>query len=299
MSQVGDRLRLMFMCCHPVLEPAARVALTLRLVAGLSMAEVARAFLVPERTMAQRLTRAKRKLKQERVEFSVPYAEDLPARVGAVCAVIYLIFNEGYVPSTGEASRDELSAEAIRLGRMLNDLLPAELEVRGLLALMVLTQARRAARFAGDRIIPLAEQDRTGWDAELIAEGHALVRTCLAAGRPGPYQIQAAINAVHTDGAETDWRQVLDLYDLWLRVAPTPVVRLNRAVALAEVAGPETAPGIVDDLALTDYQPWQVARGHLLGQLGRMQESRAAYRLALELTDSPAERAYLETVISR
>lgn len=299
MSQVGDRLRLMFMCCHPVLEPAARVALTLRLVAGLSMAEVARAFLVPERTMAQRLTRAKRKLKQERVEFSVPYAEDLPARVGAVCAVIYLIFNEGYVPSTGEASRDELSAEAIRLGRMLNDLLPAELEVRGLLALMVLTQARRAARFAGDRIIPLAEQDRTGWDAELIAEGHALVRTCLAAGRPGPYQIQAAINAVHTDGAETDWRQVLDLYDLWLRVAPTPVVRLNRAVALAEVAGPETALGIVDDLALTDYQPWQVARGHLLGQLGRMQESRAAYRLALELTDSPAERAYLETVISR
>lgn len=195
-GEVGDdRLRLMFMCCHPVLDPAAQVALTLRLVAGLTMGEVARAFLVPERTMAQRLTRAKRKLKAERVGFVVPYAEDLPARVEAVGAVIYLIFNEGYVPSTGEPARDELSAEAIRLGRMLVELTPRAqgvmpsrmwLEVRGLLALMLLTQARRAARFDGDRLVPLAEQDRGRWDRRLIAEGHATVRTCLAAGSPAP-----------------------------------------------------------------------------------------------------------------
>ncbi|WP_425307280.1 DUF6596 domain-containing protein [Ammonicoccus fulvus] len=167
------------------------------------------------------------------------------------------------------------------------------LEVRGLLALMLLTQARRAARFDGERFVPLAEQDRGRWNRELIAEGHALVRTCLAAGQPGPFQIQAAINAVHTDGEATDWRMVLDLYDLWLRVAPTPVVRLNRAVALAEVAGPEVALGIVEELGLVDYQPWQVARGHLLRELGRVEESRAAYRLALDLTDSSAERAHL------
>lgn len=167
------------------------------------------------------------------------------------------------------------------------------LEVRGLLALMLLTQARRTARFDGERLVPLAEQDRRRWDEGLIAEGHALVRACLAAGQPGPYQLHAAINAVHTDGEATDWRQVLDLYDLWLRVAPTPVVRLNRAIALAEVSGPEVALEIVEDLALVDYQPWQVARGHLLLEMGRVEESRAAYRLALGLTDSPAERVHL------
>lgn len=245
-----DRLRLMFTCCHPALNPEARVALTLRLLGGLTVPEIAAAFLVPETTMGQRISRAKRKIRDARIPYRVPAAEDLTARTATVLAVVYLVFNEGYLATSGDAPvRAELTGEAIRLGRVLRELMPDEPEVTGLLALMLLTDARRTARVAGGELVPLHEQDRSGWDRALISEGHALVRECLAANRPGPYQLLAAINAVHTDArsaADTDWAQVAALYTQLHAVWPTPVVALNRAIALAELDGPEVALAEVD-----------------------------------------------------
>jgi RNA polymerase sigma-70 factor (ECF subfamily) len=297
-----DRLRLVFTCCHPALAPEARVALTLRLLGGLTVAEIAQAFLVPETTMAQRITRAKAKIKAARIPYRVPDEADLQERVAAVMAVIYLVFNEGYLSSSAEHSvREELTGEAIRLGRVLRSLLPDVPEVAGLLALMLLTESRRTARFAGGELVPLPEQDRGGWDRALIAEGHDLVRECLAIGRPGHYQLLAAINAVHTDAptiADTDWGQVAALYDQLYAVSPGPVVALNRAVAVAELDGPEVALAEVDRLpetapGLTSYHAWHATRADLLRRLGRSAEARAAYDAAVAATDNPAERAYL------
>ncbi|WP_035857208.1 RNA polymerase sigma factor [Cryptosporangium arvum] len=289
-----DRLRLIFMCCHPALAVEARVALTLRLVAGLSMAEIAAAFVTPETTMAQRLTRAKRKIKAARIPFGVPFAHDLPARVSSVAAVIYLVFNQGYFATTGDVPvREELCDEAIRLARLLRRLLPDEPEVLGLLALLLLTDARRPARFDGGTLVPLAEQDRGRWARPLIAEGHELVRECLRRQRPGHYQILAAINAVHTDGPATDWRQVLALYDQLTIVAPSSVVALNRAVALAEVDGPAAALAEVDALDLVPYHAWHATRADLLRRLGRPGEAASAYDAAIALADNPAERDFL------
>jgi RNA polymerase sigma-70 factor (ECF subfamily) len=297
-----DRLRLVFACCHPALAPEARVALTLKVVAGLTVPEVAAAFLVPEPTMAQRITRAKRKIAAAKIPFRVPTAEDLPARLAAVLAVVYLVFNEGYLASGGdEPVRDELTGEAIRLGRLLHGLLPDDGEVTGLLALMLLTEARRRSRTAGGELVTLDRQDRSGWDRDLVAEGHQLVRECLrrdAAGGPPPgrYQLLAAINAVHTDAREardTDWSQVVQLYDRLLAVAPEPVVALNRAVAVAELDGPEVALAIVDRLDLTAYHAWHATRADLLRRLGRSAEARAAYDAAIRVAGNPAERIWL------
>lgn len=292
-----DRLRLIFTCCHPALAPEARVALTLRLLGGLTVAEIAQAFLVPETTMAQRITRAKRKIRDAHIPYRVPAADDLTARLGAVLAVVYLVFNEGYLASSGEHSiREDLTAEAIRLGRILRSLLPGEPEVAGLLALMLLTEARRKARVAAGELVPMRDQDRGGWDRELIAEGHDLVRECLAVGRPGQYQLLAAINAVHTDApdaAATDWGQIVALYDQLYAVAPSPVVALNRAVAVAELDGPAVALAEVERLDLTAYHAWHATRAELLRRLGRSAEARPAYDAAIAATDNPAERAYL------
>ena len=293
-----DRLRLMFTCCHPALGPAARVALTLRLLGGLATAEIAHAFLVPEPTMAQRLVRAKAKIRDAGIPYRIPAQADLPGRTSAVLAVIYLIFNEGYTASSGEAlARADLCAEAIRLGRLLAQLMPDEPEVLGLLALMLLTESRRAARTsAGGALVLLADQDRARWDRTLIAEGQALVRPCLRRGRPGPYQVQAAINAVHSGApvaAATDWDQILRLYDQLLAVAPTPVVALNRAVAVAEVDGPAAALALVDGLDLDKYYLFHAIRADLLRRLGRRAEADAAYDLAMARTGNEAERAHL------
>ena len=293
-----DRLRLVFTCCHPALAPAARVALTLRLVTGLTVPEIAAAFLVPETTMAQRITRAKAKIKAAKVPYRVPRAEDLPSRTAGVLAVVYLVFNEGYLATAGdEPVRDDLCEEAIRLARLLRVLLPRDPEVVGLLALMLLTHARRPARVGADgALVPLDEQDRTRWRRELVEEGHQLVRACLALNRPGPYQLQAAINAVHTDAAtaaETDWSQVAALYDRLVALVPSPVVELNRAVAVAELHGPEVALDLVDRLDLAAYHPWQATRADLLRRLGRHAEARAAYDAAIALIDNEAERAFL------
>ncbi len=302
-----DRLRLIFTCCHPALAPEARVALTLRLLGGLTVTEIADAFLVPETTMGQRITRAKKKIKAAHIPYRVPEAADLPGRLGAVLAVVYLVFNEGYLSSSGEAPiRDELTAEAIRLGRVLRGLLPETGEVAGLLALMLLTESRRRARVAAGELVPLHEQDRAGWDRTMIAEGHDLVRECLARAErtgqpPGQYQLLAAINAVHTDAptaADTDWSQIATLYSQLYAVAPTPVVALNRAIAVAELDGPEVALAEVDRLpeverSMASYHAWHATRADLLRRLGRSEEARAAYDAAIAATDNAAERAYL------
>ncbi len=294
-----DRLRLIFTCCHPALAMTAQVALTLRLLGGLTTTEIARAFLVPEATMAQRIVRAKGKIRDARIPYRVPDDADLPVRLKPVLAVVYLVFNEGYAASSGDhLVRDDLCAEAIRLGRLLAELMPDEPEVMGLLALMLLTDSRRAARTTGDgRLVPLDEQDRRRWDRDRIAEGQAMVRRCLRIDRPGPYQLQAAIAAVHSEArtaADTDWRQVLLLYDQLLALAPGPVVAINRAVAVAEVDGPDAALALVDALDLPSYEVLHAVRADLLRRLGRSDEALRAYGRAIELSGNPAERAFLE-----
>lgn len=297
-----DQLRLMFLCCHPALAADAQVALTLRLLGGLETPEIARAFLVPEATMAQRLVRAKRKLRANHAPYRVPRDAELPDRLYAVLAAVYLIFTEGHTATSGPAlTRTDLSAEAIRLGRVLTDLMPDEPEAVGLLALMLLTEARRPARAAVDgSMVRLADQNRSLWDRGLIAEGHDLVRACLRRNAPGPFQIQAAIAAVHADAATadaTDWAQIVALYDQLLVVRPSAVVALNRAVAVAELDGVDAGLAALDALdvdALADYQPFHATRADLLARTGRRADALAAYDRAIELCDNPAEVAFLE-----
>jgi RNA polymerase sigma-70 factor (ECF subfamily) len=297
-----ERLRLIFTCCHPALAPEARIALTLRMVGGLTVAEIARAFLVQETAMGQRITRAKAKIKAARIPYRVPSANDLPARVSGVLAVLFLVFNEGYLASSADVDpvRHDLTAEAIRLTRLVHRLLPDDGEVTGLLALMLLTEARRIARVSpSGELVPLGEQDRGAWDAALVAEGHRLVRERLAAGvAPGRYQILAAINAVHTsarDVRDTDWSQVVALYDQLVRLDSSPIVALNRSIAVAELDGPEVALATVDRLepALAGYHAYHATRADLLRRLGRGQESRAAYDAAIGLAGNSAEIAFL------
>ncbi len=297
-----DRLRLVFTCCHPALAPENRVALTLRLLGGLTVAEIAAAFLVPEKTMAQRITRSKQKIKAAHIPYRIPRAEDLPDRLAGVLAVLYLIFNEGYLGSSGEVQRTDLTSEAIRLTRQLREMVDSTPslgrvpEVDGLLALMLLVDSRARARVADGVLVPLDRQDRALWDPAMIDEGHRLVRRCLALNRPGPYQLQAAINAVHTDAVDasmTDWSQVLRLFDQLLAISPSPVVALNRAVAVAEVDGPEVALSLVDRLPLRGYHAWHATRADLLRRLHRDDEARVAYDEAIELAGNVAEQEFL------
>ncbi len=297
-----DRLRLIFTCSHPALAMDTRVALTLRMVGGLTVPEIARAFLVQEGAMGRRITRAKAKIKAARIPYRVPSAEDLPARVSGVLAVLYLVFNEGYLATGPDTDpvRHDLTAEAIRLARLIHALMPRDGEVTGLLALMLLTEARRPARVsASGELVPLDVQDRGAWDAALIEEGHRLVRERLASGiAPGRYQILAAINAVHTsarDAHDTDWWQVVALYDQLVRLDPSPIVALNRAIAVGELDGPRVALAEVDRLAdaLTGYHAYHATRADLLRRLDRTQASREAYDRAIELAGNTAETAYL------
>ncbi len=297
-----ERLRLIFTCCHPALAPESRVALTLRMVGGLTVPEIARAFLVQEGAMGQRITRAKTKIRTARIPYRVPSADDLPARLTGVLAVLYLVFNEGYLASGpgSDPVRADLTAEAVRLTRLVRDLLPDDGEVIGLLALMLLTEARRPARVSpSGELVTLDRQDRDLWDADLVAEGHRLVRERLATGvAPGRYQLLAAINAVHTsarDARDTDWWQVVALYDQLLRLDPSPVVALNRAVAVAELDGPDAALALLEPLAqpLAGYHAFHAARAELLRRADRPAEARAAYDAALALAGNSAETASL------
>ena len=292
-----DHLRLIFTCCHPALAPDAQVALTLRLIGGLSTEEIAHAFLLQSTTLAQRISRAKAKIREANIPYRVPEANELPARVGAVLAVVYLIFNEGYSASSGdEVLRTELCDEAIRLGRLLVMLIPQESEVLGLLALMLLIDARRDARTVGGDIVLLSDQDRALWDKPRIDEGRTLLRICLARNRPGPYQLQAAINAVHSDApsaARTDWRSILELYDQLMTIAPSAVVALNRAVAVAEVHGVEHALQLVDAIDLPKYHLRHAVRADLLRRIGRAADAASAYRVALDCCENKKEREFL------
>jgi RNA polymerase sigma-70 factor, ECF subfamily len=305
LGAIGDeRLRLIFTCCHPALAMETRVALTLRMVGGLTVPEISRAFLVQETAMERRITRAKAKIKAARIPYRVPSAEDLPARVTGVLAVLFLVFNEGYL-ATGPGTdpvRQDLTAEAIRLTRLIRGLMPEDGEAAGLLALMLLIEARRTARVsASGELVTLGKQDRGAWDGALVAEGHRLVRERLAAGvAPGRYQLLAAINAVHTsarDVRDTDWSQVVALYDQLVRLDPSPIIALNRAIAVAELDGPEVALAAIDRLEhkLAGYHAYHAARADLLRRLGRSQQSRAAYDKAIELAGNTAEIAYLTT----
>ena len=302
-SVVDDRLRLMFTCCHPALATSTQVALTLRLLGGLTTTEIANAFLVDEAAMAKRLTRAKQKIKAAKIPYRVPADHELPERLRGVLATLYLVFNEGYLSSTGDvAIRTDLCAEAIRLTRVLVSLMPDEQEVHGLLALMLLVDARRAARVADGVLVTLPEQERGRWDHRLIAEGHDLVRGCQRRGRPGPFQLLAAINAVHTDATtaqQTDWRQIVALYDQLYAVQPDPVVALNRAVAVAEVGGPLAGLALLDALDLDGYHAFHASRADLLRRAGRTREAHVAYERAIELTTNPAERAFLRTRLAQ
>ena len=292
-----DHLRLIFTCCHPTLASEAQLALTLRLLGGLTTDEIARAFLVPVPTMAQRISRAKAKIRDAGIPYRVPEAAELPARLRTVLAVVYLIFNEGYSASSGDQLvRTDLCDEAIRLGRLLAELLPEESEVLGLLALMLFIDARRDARTAAGSFVKLTDQDRGLWNQKQIEEGRDLLRICLARNRPGPYQLQASINAVHSDAratAHTDWSQILTLYDQLMAIAPSPVVALNRAVAIAEVEGADRALRLVDAIELPQYHLFHAVRANLLRRLGRSADAATEYQIAIEQCENVMERDFL------